>query len=338
MDEHTQKPKFQTLTIPEDLIFENILPRLPIKSITRFKSVSKSWLSTISTQKFAKSHLKLYTSPSPQFLLLSSNRDSDFLFTSVTFDQHGRVEETLKLNYTFNGGPSFHFLGCCNGLVCFRDKNFNFSICNPLIQQRSSIIKCPDFGLNQKIIGAGFGYVSSIDDYKIACLTKTSNENNFHVNELVDFDVYMFSLTTLKWERSTPGLNNVEGVAIARDVVPVLVNDVLYWCAINFGNVVGSRSSCCVRKVYRLNKDDLSWVKMYDLNRDQMHLLGVSETGKWLVSNDNLAALLDPSKSFYRQYQGETKIISDVAKANAELAALKAGWSKLAQLPGVEAE
>uniref|UniRef100_A0A803LMX1 F-box domain-containing protein n=1 Tax=Chenopodium quinoa TaxID=63459 RepID=A0A803LMX1_CHEQI len=488
-------------TLPNHLILEEILPRLPVKSLLRFKSVSKLWLFTISSPEFAKSHLQ-FSSSHPKFIVLAGrNRATEDEFYLLDYDDNNnykiRYLDELQFENWYNQVEFFYIVGSCNGLVCLYVQEVGdrdaFVIGNPATRRHRKIMvpegvkqgiwsrsRClfyhesstddykilglfvsrfyvhihvysmnagnwerigkldknmelpsmdwldkyewqekiinlkrirlmelkgclsllcttPEFAKDdvwmlkhssdgdswQKMFtinltgviyycfsesgkcllhtkkelkvfdpsretpqmalggiafdngdhivhskGAGFGYVSSIDDYKIACLTKTSNENNFHVNELVDFDVYMFSLTTLKWERSTPGLNNVEGVAIARDVVPVLVNDVLYW----------SRSSCCVRKVYRLNKDDLSWVKMYDLNRDQMHLLGVSETGKWLVSNDNLAALLDPSKSFYRQYQGETKIISDVAKANAELAALKAGWSKLAQLPGVEAD
>ena len=43
---------------------------------------------------------------------------------------------------------------------------------------------------------------------------------------------------------------------------------------------------------------------MYDLNCNDTCLLCISKTSKWLVLNGKLLALLDPSKSFYRQYQG----------------------------------
>lgn len=43
---------------------------------------------------------------------------------------------------------------------------------------------------------------------------------------------------------------------------------------------------------------------MYDLNCNDMCLLCIFKTSKWLVLNGKLLALLDPSKSFYRQYQG----------------------------------
>ncbi|KAK9724783.1 hypothetical protein RND81_05G097900 [Saponaria officinalis] len=44
--------------LSEDLITQEILTRLPIKSILRFESVSRKWYSTLSSSNFAISHLK----------------------------------------------------------------------------------------------------------------------------------------------------------------------------------------------------------------------------------------------------------------------------------------
>lgn len=48
-------------SLPEEIVFD-ILTRLPVKSIYRFKCVCKSWLSTVSTSKFIDSHFDRYRS------------------------------------------------------------------------------------------------------------------------------------------------------------------------------------------------------------------------------------------------------------------------------------
>ncbi|XP_021736588.1 putative F-box/kelch-repeat protein At1g12870 [Chenopodium quinoa] len=338
MERETQKPDSQTPTLPDDLIFEHILPELPLKSLTRFKSVSKLWLSTISSPKFTKS----------QFLLFSGNHGPHPLFTSVTLDQHGGVDQILKFNYNCNG-KRIHVLGSCNGLVCFCDEYFNFYICNPFTENCNDVINrpenAPDFTPN-KVISAGFGYVSSIDDYKIVCLIGKSTR----YFSLALSNVYIFSLSNWKWERALSRLN-VHGIEIDPvDRVPVLVNDALYWYASNINHIVemnlinaeirsfplttadmlnslrpdkwvrlywikGRLCWRCGREVWSLNKDDMSWMKMYDLNFTGMRLLCVSEAGKWLVLNHKFLALLDSSKSFYRQYQGGTSFDGPIFSA-----------------------
>ncbi|XP_021742927.1 F-box/kelch-repeat protein At3g23880-like [Chenopodium quinoa] len=225
MENDTQKLKSQTLTsLPDDIIFQQILSRLPVKPLIRFKSVSKSWLSSISTPQFAKSHQNFHTSQSssPQFLLFSGNPDSHPLFSSVTFDQHGSVEETLNFNCPYNGGDkAINVMGCCNGLVCFHDQNYNFYICNPATQQ-CRYINVVDYPFNStdNVISAGFGYVSSIDDYKIVCLTKKSNGICLlRFNDLVNTNVHM---RTGKWEKSLSVLD-INDVMIDREDVPALV-------------------------------------------------------------------------------------------------------------------
>nr|ACJ85886.1 unknown [Medicago truncatula] len=47
-------------TLPFDLV-EDILYRLPVKSLAQFKSVSKSWKSLISDSNFTKKNLRVST-------------------------------------------------------------------------------------------------------------------------------------------------------------------------------------------------------------------------------------------------------------------------------------
>lgn len=75
-DKEEQKEKEkedQNLGLPHELIVE-ILLRLPIRSLLRFKCVSTSWRSLISNPHFTKSHFDLVASPAHRLLL---NRISD---------------------------------------------------------------------------------------------------------------------------------------------------------------------------------------------------------------------------------------------------------------------
>ncbi|XP_057450427.1 F-box/kelch-repeat protein At3g23880-like [Lotus japonicus] len=66
------KENQNTVDLPEDLILL-ILVRLPVRSLLRFKSVCKSWLSFISNTQFAKSHFDLATATTHCLLLKRIN-------------------------------------------------------------------------------------------------------------------------------------------------------------------------------------------------------------------------------------------------------------------------
>ncbi|MFS7913393.1 putative F-box domain-containing protein [Helianthus anomalus] len=79
--------KKATVSFPGEIIGE-ILSRLPVKSILRFRSVSKPWLSLISTPSFTKLHFTRATAAHRTALFISAY---DFLLGNFGFpdDQRG---------------------------------------------------------------------------------------------------------------------------------------------------------------------------------------------------------------------------------------------------------
>ncbi|KAK1367193.1 hypothetical protein POM88_042754 [Heracleum sosnowskyi] len=51
-----EKSETKKTELPEKIIYTHILPRLPILSVIRFKTVSKSWYAVLSSPKFLKEH------------------------------------------------------------------------------------------------------------------------------------------------------------------------------------------------------------------------------------------------------------------------------------------
>ena len=103
--------------LPHDLVVEEILTRLPGKSLMRFKSVSKLWCSIIDDPRFCQAH-RARSRARPTLLLVCPNIDDKLAYFYST--QTLRVStSTWELLYQFNkytgrGGVT----DVVNGLFC----------------------------------------------------------------------------------------------------------------------------------------------------------------------------------------------------------------------------
>ncbi|XP_017240181.1 F-box/kelch-repeat protein At3g23880-like [Daucus carota subsp. sativus] len=150
---------------PQELIFE-ILSYLPVKSLLRFRSVCKSWLSIISDQQFINTHLtNSQKKPAPLIL------DKDF----NRVYQLDTLEESVRLNLPSKG--RFDCISSCSGLVCLADSEFDIDIhvmylWNPATKQWKELSAAPrvreeDWEISDFV----FGYDSTCNDYKLLRLT-----------------------------------------------------------------------------------------------------------------------------------------------------------------------
>ncbi|XP_060208267.1 F-box/kelch-repeat protein At3g23880-like isoform X1 [Lycium barbarum] len=177
-------------TLPSELINE-ILLRLPVKILLRFRSVSKSWLALISSPQFINTHLSLSANNKDYahhrlILSLSGPKEKNLNFCSVRSILNESVLEPSDLDCPLK--DKFQIMGSVNGLICLRVGVEPFFIWNPSIRKFKKVTAEAVERYGQKVYG--FGYDKLHDDYKILRMyTTTSN----------DLKVEIYSLTSDSW-------------------------------------------------------------------------------------------------------------------------------------------
>lgn len=197
-----------------DLPFEitiEILSRLPVKSLLRFKSVCKTWYDLIETPDFISKHLETQVTLVPTSLLET--------FMKQIWDDHemllicndGFNNDRVKLDFPFldrrNNCCPFEYnepscvsvVGTCNGLVCihFSHVGYPLILCNPSTRKFQEISGAKwnllDDSTNVKQVSFGFGFHPRANDYKLIRIVLYSN-TRFQGN--IRADLYVMSTNT----------------------------------------------------------------------------------------------------------------------------------------------
>ncbi|KAF7848531.1 hypothetical protein BT93_L1865 [Corymbia citriodora subsp. variegata] len=138
--------------LPEDIIIELLL-RLPVKSLMRFKCVGKLWRSLISDPGFGKWHLERIIKTYPIVTIDCEGLDKD---RAVIKFRNPRINDlTWK--------PII--VGSCYGLVCFNVMGGRFILYNPTTEELRKI-PSSDLSLEGEIF-RGFGCDPASDDYEV---------------------------------------------------------------------------------------------------------------------------------------------------------------------------
>ncbi|XP_060176429.1 F-box/kelch-repeat protein At3g23880-like [Lycium barbarum] len=202
-----------------------ILSRLPVKSLLRFKSVSKSWFSLICSPEFIKSHLSLsaknnntdYTNyrvmlriAQPEFNL------KDCSLKSLLHDES--VIEESDLDYPMKDSSiSFLIEGSVNGLICLVRGAEELVLWNPSIKTYKKLPVLRSKMRDSYRSTYGFGYDEIHDDYKVVCI----------ISRLHDFkEVNMYSLKNNSWQKIDCPRNGARLINSGE-----FVNGRLHWAA-----------------------------------------------------------------------------------------------------------
>ncbi|KAL8503867.1 hypothetical protein ACS0TY_022549 [Phlomoides rotata] len=202
-------------TLPHDIV-ENILSRLPVKYLLRFKLVSKLWEATISDPKFAETHLQQYKNSSSRNLLAWENcdRDEGIYITEILKDQFQFVSEILhsrNFGYELDYGVLCH----CDGLYFKIFQTFDvdqkeFVLWNPSRRAYREI--WPPINFDDGALHYGIYYNPMMRDYKVVI----ADEKRYAV----------FSCRYNKWSK----VKRKKGISWSHEVVDgVSLNGSFYW-------------------------------------------------------------------------------------------------------------
>ncbi|KAJ4840027.1 hypothetical protein Tsubulata_029509 [Turnera subulata] len=239
-------------------IMEEILALLPIQSIYRFRSVSKSWSSFLVSVNFHKLRLKS-TQPEITKLLYLDPKGI------VISDYRAGVKTPTITNLCYPPPPADlgpgrkcpYLVGSCNGLVCLEYAKDYIVVWNPFT---ASYRPLPAISLQYScyLRTYSFGYDSASHDYKVLLATRHTGNG---------VRLYIFSLKTGSWKK----VENPDDTYL-KCIGPwphgLFLNGALYWET----RVMGLST---VKKIFAF---DLGKEKFYDVTKSPdygYHSLGV---------------------------------------------------------------
>ncbi|XP_043693196.1 F-box protein CPR1-like [Telopea speciosissima] len=216
--------------LPEDIIVE-ILSRLPVKSLLRFKCVCKPWCALIINPTFIKMHLNRSLARNNYENNLIFVSDNLYSFDSLhSFDLDVASEQQLLVTLDHHQ-PDFlecssRIWGSCNGLLCIADDiDFPVFFWNPSTRRHHKIPNTPieisDCSHDFEFV-YGFGYDPITDDYKLVRIALS--EYDYFISE-----VQVYSLKTNLWKRIA---DMPFSLIMGNENCGVLANSALHWIGI----------------------------------------------------------------------------------------------------------
>ncbi|KAG5561082.1 hypothetical protein RHGRI_004185 [Rhododendron griersonianum] len=179
--------------LPPEIVTD-VLYRLPVKSLCRFKCVSPSWKTLISSPHFAQTHLhRAEANHHPLKAILFS---CSFDLYSVDFADANPTPKKLE-RPSFKHMSGSRSLSSCNGLVLVSDKGYVNFLFNPSTSEYKELpAPFPEYSSDDVFYSPGLGYDSYTDDYKV--VMPFSIEGRVP-NDAAVMVVAVYSLKTNAW-------------------------------------------------------------------------------------------------------------------------------------------
>ena len=209
--------------VPDDVV-EDILARLPVKSLTRFRCVSKSCNSIITDTTFINKHLKLNHNQSESSI--PANTHSGYLLYT-TEDKDGSSSSKELCTVVCNNDrtltqvswfeiPSFFdkymIVGFCNGLFCLasREKELCHIIYlwNPSIRMCKKLVAIRFNRKKNERAAIGFAYDSLNNDFKILRIVCHAVFNESET------EAEIYTLSSDSWRKVVISMQSLRGCEV----------------------------------------------------------------------------------------------------------------------------
>lgn len=212
--------------IPGDIMID-IISRLPVKSLLRFRCVSKCWNSLISHPAFITMHSKQASksnSNSTHLIIEQWDESQDECHTFYCHETsvEGRDPEILFDSFSAN----LNLLGSYNGVLCLTGSDGHTCLWNP------SIRKCkvfPDLeiqpldGYTPELV-LGLGFLPQTNDFKMVIMVNYRND----LGTSRDLSkVWLYSLSSNSWKM----IGGVSSYIFHNSSSHAFVNGAVHWAA-----------------------------------------------------------------------------------------------------------
>ncbi|XP_030933353.1 F-box/kelch-repeat protein At3g23880-like [Quercus lobata] len=180
--------------LPDEIVLE-ILARLPVKSLLRFRCVCKPWYSSIAKPSFISTH---HLNHSHHGYVIHIPRNIPAPSSSLARDGAFETIPEFRVPFTFQSQFS-RFVGSCNGLLCFTGHGSKF---NDVYLWNPSIRKFKRLPNNQfPLLTFGIGYDSQNNDFKLVGISQA------FANPKPPPEAEVFSLSSDSWKRVELGIS-----------------------------------------------------------------------------------------------------------------------------------
>ncbi|KAK4254250.1 hypothetical protein QN277_009654 [Acacia crassicarpa] len=215
--------------LPHEIIID-ILKRLRVKSLLRFRAVCKDWRNILKSPFFIEEHYHRSAKKNPLLTCHVSNRNPIYspLCLFRLEKETVEVERIHLMEFDFLRRVS-SMIGSSNGLLCVELGDVKFDppsslfLLNPATRE---VMKVPRSTKDvRRCCHFGFGYSSVVGDYKIVMIHK----ERINSRSIICVDrVEVYSLRTGSWKEVEFGV--IQGACFLYN--PVAVNGAIFWLGI----------------------------------------------------------------------------------------------------------
>ncbi|XVE83792.1 hypothetical protein DITRI_Ditri16bG0115400 [Diplodiscus trichospermus] len=205
-----------THPLPEDIVVD-ILARLPVKSLKRFRCVGKSWCSLIQNPRFISTHYSFSKKKTYSVVL---HWQYDFALelkevVSIISNQTLDLDANLDMPSFADKKTSAHIGGFCNGIICLSYYESDIVLWNIATKEFKTLPTCPSEappGFYNCTEVVCLGYDSKKDDYKVIRIDTFWNLHFRYEDPraMCGKRVALYNLSTDSWRKLNANLTDVE--------------------------------------------------------------------------------------------------------------------------------